>query len=64
MKSTWKKLLAILSKADFDSVLLMTGNMILQAYFLPQPGLFKEPVSLEQIAGAGVSVIFLFFGLR
>lgn len=38
--------------------------MILLAYFWPQPGMVKEPVSLEQIANAGVSFIFLFYGLR
>jgi solute carrier family 10 (sodium/bile acid cotransporter), member 7 len=59
-----KKLLAILSKTGFDGFLLMIGTMILLAYFLPQPGMVKEPVSLELIAGAGVSLIFLFYGLR
>lgn len=38
--------------------------MILLAYFLPQPGMVKEPVSLEEIANIGVSFIFLFYGLR
>jgi len=38
--------------------------MILLAYFLPQPGLVKKPVSLEEIAGIGVSLIFFFYGLR
>lgn len=38
--------------------------MILLAYFLPQPGMIKEPISLEEIAGAGVSLIFLFYGVR
>jgi len=38
--------------------------MILLAYFLPQLGMIKEPVSLEQIANAGVSLIFFFYGLR
>lgn len=38
--------------------------MILLAYFLPQPGLVKEPVSLEEVAGVGVSFIFLFYGMR
>ncbi|MEJ2880138.1 bile acid:sodium symporter family protein [Pedobacter sp. GR22-6] len=59
-----KKLLALLSKAGFDSFLLMIGIMILLAYFFPQPGMIKEPVSLEQIANVGVSFIFLFYGLR
>lgn len=38
--------------------------MILLAYFVPMPGLIKEPVSLEDIANVGVSFIFLFYGLR
>lgn len=38
--------------------------MILLAYFLPQPGMIKEPVSLEEIANVGVSFIFFFYGLR
>lgn len=38
--------------------------MILLAYILPQPGMAKEPVSLEEIANAGVSLIFFFYGLR
>ena len=63
-KVTLKKLLAVLSKAGFDGFLLMIGTMILLAYFLPQPGLVKEPVSLEEIANIGVSFIFLFYGVR
>lgn len=59
-----KKLLKVLSKAGFDGFLLMIVTMILLAYFLPQPGMVKEPVSLEDIANAGVSFIFLFYGLR
>ncbi|KVV14356.1 bile acid:sodium symporter family protein [Flavobacterium sp. TAB 87] len=59
-----KKLLEILSKVGFDGFLLMIGTMILLAYFLPMPGLVKEPVSLEEIANVGVSFIFLFYGLR
>ncbi len=59
-----KKLLEILSKVGLDGFLLMIGTMILLAYFLPMPGLVKEPVSLEEIANVGVSFIFLFYGLR
>ncbi len=42
----------------------MIGVMILLAYFLPQPSLIKEPISLEEIANVGVSFIFFFYGLR
>ncbi|WP_281638088.1 bile acid:sodium symporter family protein [Flavobacterium marginilacus] len=59
-----KKLLEVLSKVGLDGFLLMIGTMILLAYFLPMPGLIKEPVSLEDIANVGVSFIFLFYGLR
>ena len=59
-----KKLLEVLSKVGFDGFLLMIATMILLAYFLPQPGLIQEPVSLEDIASVGVSFIFLFYGLR
>ncbi len=59
-----KKLLEVLRKAGFDGFLLMIGTMILLAYFLPKPGMIKEPVSLEDIANVGVSFIFLFYGLR
>ena len=38
--------------------------MILLAYIFPMPGMVKEPVSLEEIANVGVSLIFLFYGLR
>lgn len=58
------KLLAILKKAGFDGFLVMIGVMILLAYFLPQAGMIKEPISLEEIANAGVSLIFFFYGLR
>ncbi|RRN78168.1 bile acid:sodium symporter [Pseudoxanthomonas sp. SGD-10] len=59
-----KKLLELLKKVGFDGFLLMIGTMILLAFFLPQPGLVKEPMSLEEIAGVGVSLIFFFYGLR
>lgn len=58
------KLLKVLKKAGFDGFLLMIATMILLAYFLPQPGMIKEPVSLEEIANIGVSFIFFFYGLR
>jgi solute carrier family 10 (sodium/bile acid cotransporter), member 7 len=59
-----KKLLQVLSKVGFDGFLLMIGITILLAYFVPQPGRIKEPFSLEDIANLGVSLIFLFYGLR
>lgn len=59
-----KKLFELLRKAGFDGFLLMIGTMILLAYFLPRPGMIKEPFSLEDIANVGVSFIFFFYGLK
>ena len=38
--------------------------MILLAYVLPEPGAQEGPLSLDSIAGYGVSLIFFFYGLR
>lgn len=38
--------------------------MIFLAYFFPSAGLWQEPISLEELTGYGVSVIFLFYGMR
>jgi sodium/bile acid cotransporter 7 len=38
--------------------------MVILAWLFPSPGVAKEPLSLEEIASYGVSVIFLFYGLR
>lgn len=63
-KSTLKRLLEVLGKVGLDGFVLMIGTMILLAYFMPMPGLIKEPFSLGDIANVGVSFIFLFYGLR
>lgn len=55
---------AKLSRFGIDGFLLGIILVILLAYFFPQPGIITEPVSLEQVSGYGVSVIFFFYGLR
>lgn len=62
--SILKKLLEVLNKVGLDGFILMIGSMILLAYFFPQPGMIKEPVSLGQIANIGVSFIFFFYGVK
>ncbi len=53
-----------LARFGIDGFLVAIAVMILLAYFFPQPGLVEEPVSLEEVANYGVSLIFLFYGLR
>ncbi|MBO9659167.1 MAG: bile acid:sodium symporter [Chitinophagaceae bacterium] len=38
--------------------------MVLLAWLFPGPGIATEPIALEEIGNYGVSVIFLFYGLR
>lgn len=57
-------ILARLSKFGIDGFLLGIIIVITAAYFFPQPGIATEPISLEQISGYGVSIIFFFYGLR
>ncbi|MCC6288423.1 MAG: bile acid:sodium symporter [Chitinophagaceae bacterium] len=53
-----------LGRLGIDGFLVGIIAAILLAYFFPQPGIITEPVSLEQVAGYGISVIFFFYGLR
>ena len=55
---------AILAKAGIDGFLLMLAVVIILAYFFPSIGIAKEPISLEQIANYGLTLIFFFYGLR
>ncbi|HEX2848273.1 MAG TPA: bile acid:sodium symporter family protein [Chitinophagaceae bacterium] len=55
---------ATLSRFGIDGFLLAIIAMVILASLFPGPGIAKEPVSLEEIANYGVSVIFLFYGLR
>lgn len=38
--------------------------MIVLAYFFPQIGLMEKPISLGEVANYGISIIFLFYGMR
>lgn len=53
-----------LSRFGIDGFLLAIIAMVILASLFPGPGVAKEPISLEEIANYGVSVIFLFYGLR
>ena len=54
----------ILTTIGFDGFLLMLALVIILAYLFPSTGIAKEPVSLEQIANYGLTLIFFFYGLR
>lgn len=54
----------LLVKAGFDWFLLALIGMIVLAWLWPEGGIDREPVSLNDVAGFGVSVIFFFYGLR
>ncbi len=53
-----------LSKFGIDGFLIGIICMVLLGYFFPGPGVAQTPVSLEEIAGYGVSIIFLFYGIK
>lgn len=53
-----------LAKFGIDGFLIGIILVIMLAYVYPQPGIITQPVSLEAIAGYGVSVIFFFYGLK
>ncbi len=53
-----------LSKFGIDGFLIGIICMVLLGYFFPGPGVSQTPISLEEIAGYGVSIIFLFYGIK
>lgn len=53
-----------LAKFGIDGFLIGIICMVLLGYFFPGPGIATSPVSLEEIAGYGISVIFLFYGIK
>jgi sodium/bile acid cotransporter 7 len=55
---------ATLKKVGLDWFILALGLMIFLAWLWPAPGIVKAPISLGQLAGYGISVIFFFYGLR
>ena len=52
------------SRFGLDWFLLALIGVIVLAYLWPEAGIDHEPVSLGELAGYGVSVIFFFYGLR
>ncbi|MCG2617214.1 bile acid:sodium symporter [Terrimonas sp. NA20] len=55
---------ATLSKLGIDGFLLAIITMVLLAWLFPGPGIATKPIPLEEVGNYGVSVIFLFYGLR
>jgi solute carrier family 10 (sodium/bile acid cotransporter), member 7 len=55
---------ATLSKLGIDGFLLAIIAMVLLAWLFPGPGIATHPIALEEVGNYGVSVIFLFYGLR
>ncbi len=51
-------------RAGFDWFLLALVGMIVLAWLWPEGGIDREPFSLGDVAGIGVSLIFFFYGLR
>ena len=47
-----------------DGFLLAIIAMVVLAYFFPSIGMIEKPISLGQLANYGISVIFLFYGMR
>ncbi|WP_205702868.1 bile acid:sodium symporter family protein [Botryobacter ruber] len=54
----------LLARAGFDWFLLALIGVIVLASQWPEVGVQEEPVSLSEIAGYGVTLIFFFYGLR
>ncbi|MHA6247243.1 bile acid:sodium symporter family protein [Pontibacter sp. CAU 1760] len=55
---------ALAARAGLDWFLLALVGMIVLASFFPELGVDRDPLSLGDLAGYGVSVIFFFYGLR
>lgn len=64
VKNSTRSIQHTLSRMGIDGFLVAIIIMILLAYFFPGPGIMEKPVSLEDIAGYGLSLIFFFYGLR
>ncbi|MGL6193514.1 MAG: bile acid:sodium symporter family protein [Thermoguttaceae bacterium] len=52
-----------MSRFGLDWFILALGGVILLAYFVPQPGAVRGPVSPHDLCNYGVSFIFFFYGL-
>ncbi|MCC9167137.1 bile acid:sodium symporter family protein [Pontibacter harenae] len=55
---------ATAARAGLDWFLFALLGMIVLAYLWPQFGVDREPVSLGDVAGYGVMLVFFFYGLR
>lgn len=53
-----------LKRLGIDGFLIAIIVAIIVAYIFPKPGIIEEPVSLEEIAGYGLSLVFFFYGLK
>lgn len=53
-----------LSRFGIDGFLIGIIFTVTFAYFFPQYGIVTHPISPEQVAGYGISIIFFFYGLR
>ena len=51
-------------RLGIDGFTVMLLAVVFAAYLYPQAGLIKNPVSLEEIANYGLTLIFFFYGLR
>ncbi len=51
-------------KVKFDSFVLATAVVVVLAYFFPYVQTFGKNVPIDKIASVGVSLIFLFYGLK
>ncbi len=61
---SFSRLTNLLARAGFDWFLLALIGVIVLASQWPEVGVQEEPVSLSEIAGYGVTLIFFFYGLR
>jgi len=53
-----------LQRFGLDGFLLAIIAMVVLAYFFPSIGMTEDPISLGELANYGISVIFLFYGMR
>ncbi len=61
---SFSTLCATAAKVGLDWFILALIGMIGLAYFLPQPGNYEGPISLDKVTTYGVSLIFFFYGLK
>lgn len=59
-----EKVKSLQKKFGIDGFMLMIIVMVISAHLFPAPGTIQEPISLEEIANYGLTLIFFFYGLR